>query len=102
VKFLEENLLYLKTIAPSFVDKHFQKVRRLLKSSKSAFRGSATKRGKLKCKRKRTLEYSADAGFVHGGAPANAVVLREKINTTLVLQRNFKFKCKNSAYNRVQ
>lgn len=101
MEFLEEKLLYLKTIAPSFVQKHFQKVRRLLKSTKSAFRGCAMKRGTVKYREKRTLEYSVVAGFVHGKVPANAAVLMEEINTTLVLQRNYKFKCKNSDDTRV-
>lgn len=96
MEFLEENMLYLETIAPSFVEKHFQKVRRLLKSSTSAFRVCAMKRGTVKCRGKRTLEYSVEAGFVHDEVPANAAVLREKINTTFVLQRIYKFKRKNS------
>ena len=80
MEFLEEKLLYLKTIAPSFVEKHFQKLRRLLKTSKSAFRGCAMRSGTVKYSGKRTLEYSVDAGFVHGQVPANVAVLREKIN----------------------
>jgi len=42
-----------------------------------------------------------DAAFIHGEARANAAVLREKINTTLVLQRNYTFKCKISDDTRV-
>jgi hypothetical protein len=87
-------LLHLKTIAPSFVEKHIQKVQRLLKSSKSAFRGCAIKRGMVNYSGKRALEYSLDAGFVHGEAPANAAVLRETINTTIVLQETISLNAK--------
>jgi hypothetical protein len=58
-------------------------------------------RGKVKYSGKQTLKYSVDAGFVHGKAPANDSVLKEKINTTLVLQQNYKFKYKISDDNRV-
>jgi len=54
------------------------------------------KRGTVKYSGKRTLEYSMDAGFIHSEARANAAVLREKIDTTLVLQRNYVFQCKIS------
>jgi len=59
------------------------------------------KRGTVKYSGKRTLEYSMDAGFADGEAPENAAVLREKIDTTLVLQRNYTFKCKISDDTRV-
>lgn len=57
------------------------------------------KTDKLKCRGKRTLEQRVDPGFVRDNAPATAAVLRETTDNMFVLQRNYKFKCKNSAHN---
>jgi len=42
-----------------------------------------------------------DAGFIHGETRVNAAVFSEKIDTTLVLQRNYTFICKISDDTRV-